>query len=601
MSIGINVSGSSSWYASRSSNVPSGSYLMSLKGPQTEKARNNVLEFKDAAKVEAEIKQNYAGARAAASGGRQVVTAGPGTLVVEAGGAGGRQAALSWKDANGEEQSLSFAITDDTRISWDENGAPVIEQGSQALEKGVLKAKGHNDVLIRVNTDIVQGGDGSSTVLNLSEKAGTFIGGKGGMTFMGSYVNSTVTGGSGKNHFAGVFTDSDIFGGDSGDLFSGFFAGAEVKGSTGDDRFSGTFFNKTQISGGEGDDSFVGKFNNAKLYGDKGKNFFGFQGTGADTEPTQEGKKGIKEFKVAEEADSTAEQTALMEQFLNVTIDTGQEDAELAGSFQQADITLGKGKNAVTGFFLDAKVDGSQSAQNKMKVGFSKQATFLSGAGEDDIHMITALQTRIDAGEGNDKLVMGNLGDTPSNTMNLGGVLLDLNFTEFSTDPDRDWDNVGHGTLEYNVLNAGKGKKSVTVATGDAKETFLSGDKVKEPDEEQEEEQVAAAEEKEPAAAEGAPVADAIKTLLEAPLEAPETPAEPEDAQAPTETPTGDLRWDFEKSTAEKDSTGRSADAVQVIMDENQRRTFHQSYGARQIKQRTIVNFASSNLASWHA
>ena len=66
------------------------------------------------------------------------------------------------------------------------------------------------------------------------------------------------------------------------------------------------------------------------------------------------------------------------------------------------------------------------------------------------------------------------------------------------------------------------------------------------------------------------------------------------------QTKQGDLRWDFSADGAGGADAQGSA-AVQVIMNESERRTFRQSYGAREAKQRTFTNFASSNPGLWMA
>ncbi len=619
----MNVSGSSSWYESRPDRMRVGSGgLMDLAQPKTEKAPNDIVGYDNVKLIEQEQKALYGKARAALEG-KMSFTAGLGTLRIAANDdkGVGRQATLTYTDQNGESQKLEFSITDDTRISWDENGAPVIQQGAQALEKGVLTAKGANDFLIRVNADVVQGGDAQSTVLNLSEKAGSFIGGKGGMTFWGSYKDSTITGGEGENRFAGVFTGSTVSGGASKDTFSGFFAQSQVKGGAADDTFSGIFFDNSEIYGEDGDDSFSGRFVSAKLYGGSGKNFFGYQSnlesdyavkqmnketvegdagrTPKNPHPTATENRFFMEAAAA--INNVAPKVAAVNQFTNVVIDGSEGDAELAGSFQKADITLGEGRNSVKGFIKDTRVDASRAERNDIHLGFAESSTVLSGSADDRIRMTTGRNTRIDSGDGDDAIIIGNHNDQPSNTMTMGGAEWDLAFTEFDTDVRDDNPLVSHGTLEYNVVNAARGKNTVAVNTGDESARFLSGDKVDTEDEETVEETQAA---EAPAASSKDKKTQTLERL-EASLpfekEVVATAAgEAVGADAEEENALGDLTWKFE--TADFDRAKRDGTftgGVQIIMNDDERRTFNQSYGARKAKQRTYTNFASSNLGEW--
>ena len=551
------------------------------------------------------------------------VNAGQGSLTIAAGRGAGREAVLSWKGADGKEETLTFTITDDTRISWSENGTPLITQGAAALQKGALTAVGADDTLIRVNAAMVQGGEAASTVVNLSEKAATFAGGRGGMTFLGSYVNSTISGGQGKNIFAGAFTQSKVSGGDADDEFSGAFAGGMLSGGKGKDVFSGFFLDQAEIDGGEGDDAFVGAFNSVKLYGGTGKNFFGFRSgvnprrnheeealLGAARKKAAAGEELSQDDQERLKAGEHIDKSFATEQFINVDIEAGEEDAALEGFFRDSRISLGKGENEVRGFMLDTRLDASQAKTNTMRFGLLDGTTVLSGTGNDDIRATTALHARIDAGEGDDRVVVGNLGDQPSTTMRMGGLQWDLNFTEFDYSPDNPDDpNLASGTLEYNVVNAGKGKNTVSVATGDETAELLAGDKVEELKEEKKAESAAGTVKTEEGSQNGpasdAKVADDVQAAAVSGLRAPvegllaeflDTDEKAEEEQ----TKQGDLRWDFSADGAGGADAQGSA-AVQVIMNESERRTFRQSYGAREAKQRTFTNFASSNPGLWMA
>lgn len=632
---GINPSGSSSWHASRPDYLRVGSGgLMELKMPTTERAPNDVAEFRSEKELEQNQKIMYARARSQVEGD-MTFSAGMGTLRIAAGQEGkARQATLTWKGEDGKAETLEFTISDDTRITWDENGAPVVLQGAQALEKGVLKAQGNNDFLIRVNAAVVQGGDAKSTVLNLSEKSGNFIGGKGGMTFWGSYKDSTITGGEGENRFAGVFTDSHVTGGAAKDTFSGFFARSIVKGGDSADSFSGIFFDKTEIFGEEGDDSFTGRFITAKLYGGGGSNYFGYQsGLGTDQavqelnpnpDESSAGKLKTEDpsaetgyffMEAAAAINMMSPKQAMTQQFVNVVIDTGDGDAELSGSFKEADITLGKGTNKIKGFAVDSRIDGSHAERNDMHLGFAQGSTVLSGSGDDKIQMVTGRENRIDAGDGDDTILLGDQKDQASNTLQLSGVTLDLPYTEFDTNPKWGGDptsgnspRVYHGTLEYNVVNASKGKNTVSVNTGDEDERFLSGELKDDDDEEKTEEQLAT-EEVDPTevrpgtSAERARkrrdfAADSLAGPLGADPKNADDVEQPEDEEEEESEP-GDLNWKFDTDNMIPD--GQSTGAVQVIMSDSERRTFNQSYGSRKAKQRTYTNFASSNPGLWTA
>lgn len=608
---GIQVSGSSAYHASRKDRLMVGRDVLAMKRPLAEKIPRQEFKLKSESKaLEAQLGQ-YSRARQAVSGEDSAYTSARGSVSisgVKEGEEGARMATLKYK-VGGETKELTFELTGDTRITWGKDGEPAIMQGAEALTKGVLKAEGTDEILIRMNADTVEGGSGATTVINLSESSATFVGGKAGLNLWGSYVNSTILGGEGENVFSGVFTDCNITGGNSGDKFSGYFVGTAVTGGEGNDTFSGSFLKDSSLRGEGGDDSFTGSFIKVKLSGGEGKNFYGYkeglspsaakdedllqerlgQLTGFDRLPGDGGSAAATASSDASEGEEAPQAVSgekardgasnlhkhYREQFIDVTIEDDGDETELDGVFRNADVRLGKGRSTVQGMLYDSQVDGRNSEANTMNIAYASQSRLFGGKGDNAMHMVTAEYSSMSGGEGNNTFVMGVTNDDVSREKKFGADTWALADTDFfapgetgrggipmpGTEPTSS--GTSQGVLRYNVIDASQGAGStVTIATGDETTSF-----VVERDEEKDEAEKAADLER---GASGSVSREEQKQLVSsiADLESPQAPG-------------------FEQ-------TEDGEDAVQVVMSGQERRTFGQSYGMRKPRPLRSMNTFSS-------
>lgn len=344
------------------------------------------IAVQDKGTVSAEAMSRYTAARAGQSADAPYTTSSGIAITLSETSSG--QVATLFKEG---KALTSFNLTKDTRVSWDENGAPVITQGSKAVTNGVLRGMGDNEILIRVSSvDVLAGGNGT-TILNLSETGGTFTGGEGGTKFLGDYMGSTVIGGAGANNFAGVFTNSAITGGTASDVFSGIFASSTVKGGDGGDVFSGLFLMQSTIMGEAGDDKFTGQFVDSNLSGGDGDDSFG-------SDIVADLAKGIR-------AD-----------FTNVTIDMGDGKNRMKGTALSSSITGGKGDDSFSGIFVESTVSTGQG-DSSISAALAVGSLFRGEGGDDSVTLYTATGNTVDMGEGENSIRIGQ--DTSTGTWSV--------------------------------------------------------------------------------------------------------------------------------------------------------------------------------------
>ena len=341
------------------------------------------LAVQDKGTISADAMARYTAAKTNPRGAGEYTTA-KGVLVSIAEDASGRVATL-YKDG---KQLASFKLDADTRVSWDEHGAPVVTQDGGAVSNGVLRGTGDGDILLRVSgADVLAGGD-NSTIINLSQSKGTFTGGSGSTKFMGIYQDSSVVGGSGSSIFAGVFTNSDVTGNAGADKFSGIFAGSTLKGGEGNDEFSGLFLMQSTAMGEAGDDAFNGQFLDSRINGGDGNDSFG-------SDIVADSKHSIR-------AD-----------FVNVLLDMGDGKNTMKGTALNSTLTGGKDDDAFNGIFIDSTVSAGEG-NNSISAALAVGSLFRSEGGDDAISLYTATGNTVDMGDGKNNVRIGQ--DTASGT-----------------------------------------------------------------------------------------------------------------------------------------------------------------------------------------
>lgn len=601
---GIEVSGTSLYHSSRPNYLRVSTDVLANKTPRVEETAKTKFGPDSEAAVAENQFARYSGRRSLLNTQKITYNTHRASLTLseqDPGATGPRTATLTYNGKGGKEE-VTFTLTADTRITWDDQGNPLILQGADALTKGSLKAHGGDEILLRLNAGTVEGGDGSTTVINLSESSAVFKGGKGDMTFYGSYLGADIISGEGENNYLGVFTDCSITGGGGDDTFAGFFLGSLIKGGNGNDIFSGLFLKGCELQGEEGDDKFTGEFSQAVIFGGEGKNFYGIEAQNLPQKAAEDKTPHPLEakYQTADDDRNTPEAAApasgaaslntglppetgapaaqdlpamakpavvvsdlqngrpgVANQFQNVTIEDDGDGSELEGVFLSADIRLRNGSHQMRGVLYDSRVNAEEARGSDINLAFASQSRVSGGAGDDNIRMTTAENSDISGGGGVNNLVMGADGSVDSRTMQLGNLKLDLESTEFLL-PGQSPTASGktHGYLAANSIDASGddtgGDSSVTVATGDAVERMH--------------------------------VERKAEDEREKPENGTAAPKEGEkEGSAPTTPPVAQLRVG-----------DAMADAVTVRMSENEQRRFSQSYEARRPKTNRYCTFSSA-------
>lgn len=400
--------------------------------------------------------------------------------------AGGSRSLVIMTAADKQEAAVNpgfeperIALTDDMRISIGNNGEVNIARGQNALNGGTLKASGANELLVRVSDINVEAGKGS-TVLNLSDKSGTFSGGS-DVTYLGSYNNATVLGGSGSTNFEGYFTNSLVstleqlsegsmaeartFGtgkftgifsnstvnaGEANDKFSGTFNASTINGGNGKNVFEGTFLGGSQVLGGDASDHFTGLFINSKLDAGEGNNFFG--------DATSYGFGNVDAG------------------FINAEVVAGSGKDTFDGVAHASRIDLGDGDNTVGGVYTESFIN-TGAGNDQITIQFSTNSEVNTGDGDDAVRLATANSTFITTNGGMNTVDMGlNRGDRKrAQELYGGGHMADAVWYTATQDPFTSFGHE-HGEQIGNFVNASSGNNIITFHNGASTQRVFSGD-----------------------------------------------------------------------------------------------------------------------------
>lgn len=395
------------------------------------------------------------------------------------------------KNDKGEwEETQSVFAKEDIRLSWGGNGSPTIKTGSEAVSsKGVLKAEGVNEILIRVSGRDVEA-SGGTVVLNLSRQKGNFSGGD-GVTYLGVYDElSTIAGGTGEMRYAGYFNGTEISqaagtgtfsglfenitidGGNEGNTFSGYFSQSTINGGNGKNVFSGMFVSGTNVLGGDSEDRFVGRFVETVLEGGGGNDTFG-QGLNLN------GSSYVL-------TDDDRNYTGLHSDFVDSTITSDTGNNTLNGMVTGGTVNFGAGNDTIRGAFIETEIKAGEGNDN-ISAMYSEQSSFLTGTGDDFVFLATSRNSSVTTGEGTNSVSMGyNPGvSTAESGTGLGGDAV-LSNTSFSTPEEYRSRLVGlrFGELEANSINAAAGQNAIHVNNGSGTQSVYAGNRFEEQPEE---------------------------------------------------------------------------------------------------------------------
>ena len=388
------------------------------------------------------------------------------TVSLSVGHDGQKSLIIDYKDGR---ESVSVALDADTRVSWGNDGEPLISQGAGALSAGVLKAGGKDEILVRMSGANVVAGDGS-TVINLSGKGGSFTGGT-NVTYQGSYSdtsfeysqgstvnfaghfsNVTINAKGSNASFGGVFDNSTIEGGGKGNDYSGFFTGSIVNALEGDNMFSGLFMEKSQITTGAGNDEFTGRFVDSSIDAGDGDNVFG---AGIDLHSFNE---------------STSD-------FTNTIIASGKGKDKFFGKAYDSTIDLGDGDDDIKGVFTDSHVSAGEG-NDTIAAMYGNGTRFDAGAGNDLLAVGTGIGNSLITGSGNNQVIMGynkeGYGDGSSSLYGVGAIVAKSTW-QTGDEALRNAKPKEFGELSGNNLDAAQGENLITVHSGQATHTIRTG------------------------------------------------------------------------------------------------------------------------------
>ena len=340
--------------------------------------------------------------------------------LVEGAAENGKTFTMLIQRAGKEDQVVSFS--GDVRLSFDAEGNAVVKEGADALDNGVLKAQADGDVLIRTGASEVDSGKFSTTVVSLTSSAATYKGGAGETSYVGNFAKSTIEGGNGNNTFYGVFSASTIVGGSGVNNFIGDFSASLLQGGKGDNSFKGTYTNaqiaggngtntyegryaQTAIEGGAGVDNFLGDFiSNSVLKGNAGNDVY----TGNFAGSVLDGGAGDdlfgKEISLALNEDKS--KYIINASLVDSTIIGGDGNDTVQGVHGNNNIDLGEGDNIATGMFIGSTIQ-SGNGNDSVKAYYLKDSTVNTGAGTNNLHIATSINSQIIGSSTSDSVTMG--------------------------------------------------------------------------------------------------------------------------------------------------------------------------------------------------
>ena len=469
---------------------PNGSRIPLGEGKEDEQKKQQTFTVGDTVNIRSSAEVSYANGRSAARNGfrvsgSQASNSASGITLDDSGartevlkrteaatvslsvdGDGLRSLNIAYADGR---ESVTMAIEEDMRISWDENGEPVITKGAAALNGNKLQATGQNEILIRMSGADVVAGD-STTVLNFSALAGNFSGGS-DVTYLGSYTESTFTYDKGASvDFAGLFTNSifDVTGGNAS--FSGVFEGSTINADgpdtsysgifhstlinagNSDNLFTGLFLENTSITAGEGKDKFTGRFIDSDIDAGDGDNVFGGN------------------FTLSTFGQNTND-------FTNTTIKAGTGNDTFFSAATESNIDLGDGDNTVKGVFMDSSVK-TGAGRDTISAMYGNSSVFNAGAGDDQLAVGTGFTNQIIAGAGKNNVTLGyNTKGYGDESYRLYGVDSSLTDSRWQTLDERESkiDPKAFGEIRGNSISASEGENSITINSGQATHTIRTG------------------------------------------------------------------------------------------------------------------------------
>lgn len=357
-------------------------------------------------------------------------------------------------------QTHKFEFRGDAKLDLSDPGAPKLLTGKDALTNGKLVATGDKTVLLRASAD-VEGGSGKSTVVGLSNEAGTFVSGVGGTRYLGRFDAASIQGSGGADAYEGTFTDSKITGGDGLNEFSGNFFNSVVEGGSTQDVFSGLFLGNSKLNGNAGDDEFTGSFFDSEVNGGEGNDRYGkmtlhavdrgnFSGYGVDV--------GFWGAKIVDESGDNTMEAVLKES-----------TAEFSN-----------GNNTISGAFVDSSVDAG-GGDNLVRAFFAENSNFVAGAGNDTIQVATGLNNNMSAGEGDNEVGLGAADGGAGWGMTIeGGGFVSMAGKRWGRDVIRDLDveSQAFGHQQGNFVDVGEGNDTINITIGDITKTIVSAKKI---------------------------------------------------------------------------------------------------------------------------
>ena len=380
-------------------------------------------------------------------------------------------------------------IKSDTRLVWNKEGKPSILTGAAALTDGKLAADSDSEILIRKSGAEVQAGSGTM-VINLGG-AGTFKGGD-SVTYLGSYVKSTIEGGSGHSTYGGYFANSQITaleesngtfsgvfegvqidGGNGGNEFSGYFKMNEdihdprdqyetvINGGNGKNSFSGLFLQGSILNGGDDQDKFNGRYVDSKLNGGAGNDIFG---SGVQL------NRQVSMFMDDGKGEVGKVYTGLESDFVGSIVEGGEGDDTFNSVAHGTQVNLGEGNDNAHGVFSESKIKAGEGDDN-VSAMYAKNSIFETGLGNDKVDLATAIVSSVVTDMGKNTVTVGRemSADTSdgkvANTDEGDGMMGRTTWqtrNEFfmRARPDE------HGQLRGNSIEASRGNNDITVNSG---------------------------------------------------------------------------------------------------------------------------------------
>lgn len=353
---------------------------------------------------------------------------------------------------------MKAAITDDSRLVWNEDGTPELLTGNAARTGGILQAQSENEVILSVSGSNVKAGEGS-VVWNLSGKAGNYSGGnnvsylgtynggsfsniEGSATFAGYFNQTSFSDISGNSKFSGVFDEASIALEKGHGTFSGYFSASRISGAT-TNTMSGMFLNACDVRGGDGDDNFNGRFIGGTVDGGEGDNAFGY------------GNLSLMRKLVAPGIPSPQSYMGVEADFINATVTAGSGKDRVNGVSWGSSFDLGQGDDSADGIFSHTIINGG-GGNDALRAEYAAASTFNTGDGNNSVTLKTAISNSIITGDGVNAVMLG------LNDVDSSATAWQTRDEYFNRTRPRET-----GELANNTVDTQRGESTVTVNNGE--------------------------------------------------------------------------------------------------------------------------------------